>query len=507
MGKINQVNESIWISNTTDAASYPTLETEADFDVVIAGAGITGLTTALLLKHRGLNVAVIESDRVASGVTGYTTAKITSLHSLIYARLTKGFGQDNARLYGEANQAGIRKIAELAGELGIDCDHLAQQAFTYTESEESVHKIEEEAEAALALGLPAALVQETDLPYPVKAAVRFDDQALFHPRKYCLGLASAIDGDGSRVFEQTKFLGIERSDRLEIQTDKSTLRADHLVVATQIPTLDRGLFFARTIPERSYVLAVRTRGKAPQGMYISIDSPTRSIRPHPALGDDLVIIGGENHRVGEDDDTRNRYQALEEWARSRFDIAKIERRWSAQDYMSADGVPFVGANGLREERIWVATGFQKWGMTNGTAAAMILSDRITGIENPWAPLFDSMRLDILKSAKKVMEQGIDSVDHLVGDRLRTLSIPGADSLSRAEGGLVQVDGDKVAGYRDESGSLIALSPVCTHMGCLVSFNTAEKTWDCPCHGSRFDLEGRVIQGPAVKDLEKRRPKS
>lgn len=503
MGKMHQTNESIWVSTTDSSATFPPLPGDADFDVVVAGGGITGLTAALLLKRRGRKVALIESDRIASGVTGYTTAKVTSLHSLVYAQLTKDFGRDNALLYAEANQAAIQKIAGLIEELEIDCDHAPQPAFTYTESQDLASDIQNEVEAALALGLPATLVQETDLPYAVKAAIRFDDQALFHPRKYCVGLATAIDGDGSAVFETTTFLDVDKGDRLEVKTDKGSIRADHLIIATQIPTFDKGLFFGRTIPERSYVLAVRIAGKAPHGMYISIDTPSRSVRPHPALGDDLVIIGGENHRVGEEPDTEKRYEALEAWARSRFDVSKIESRWSAQDYMPADGVPFVGANGPNEDRIFVATGFKKWGMTNGTAAAMILADRITGIENPWAKFFDSTRLDVLKSAKEVIKQSADSVKHLLGDRLRTIKVPSAETLGNGEGALVELDGEKVAAYRDQSGALKAVSPTCTHMGCLVSFNGAEKTWDCPCHGSRFDLDGTVIQGPAVKDLERK----
>ncbi|MCA1841328.1 MAG: FAD-dependent oxidoreductase [Actinomycetota bacterium] len=503
MGKLHQQNESIWISTTNSSATFPPLTGDADFDVVVAGGGITGLTAALLLKQRGRKVALIESDRIASGVTGYTTAKVTSLHSLTYTQLTKDFGHDNALVYAQANQAAIQKIADLIEEFDIDCDHSPQPAFTYTESQDLVSDIQKEVEATLALGLPAALVEEIDLPYAVKAAIRFDDQALFHPRKYCIALATAIDGDGSAVFETTKFLDVDKGDRLIVETDKGSINADHLIIATHIPTVDKGLYFGRTIPERSYALAVRIPGKAPHGMYISIDTPSRSVRPHPALGDDLVIIGGENHRVGEEPDTEKRYQTLEAWARSRFDVSKIENRWSAQDYMPADGVPFIGANGPNEDRIFVATGFNKWGMTNGTAAAMILADRITGVENPWAKFFDSTRLDVLKSAKEVIKQSAASVDHLLGDRLRTISVPAAQTLRNGEGGLVELDGEKVAAYRDESGALKAVSPACTHMGCLVSFNGAEKTWDCPCHGSRFDLEGKVIQGPAVKDLEPR----
>jgi nitrite reductase/ring-hydroxylating ferredoxin subunit len=238
-------------------------------------------------------------------------------------------------------------------------------------------------------------------------------------------------------------------------------------------------------------------------MYLSADSPTRSVRS--AEGDSLVILGGEGHKVGQDADTTERYAALEQWAHAHWDVDEIVHRWSAQDHMSVDGVPFIGRQ-LPGSHVFVGTGFGKWGMTNGTAAAAIVADRIGGDDNAWATAFSASRLAGPLTSKDMYVESLDAVGgHLIGDRLKTLNPPDADTLAPGEGGIVKLDGDKVAAYRHEDGSLTAVSPVCRHIGCLVAFNTAERSWDCPCHGSRYTLDGKVIQGPSVHDLENKSP--
>jgi Rieske Fe-S protein len=258
-----------------------------------------------------------------------------------------------------------------------------------------------------------------------------------------------------------------------------------------------GAYFARAHPYRSYAMAVRLAGDRPRGMYISAESPTRSVR---STADGWVVLGGEGHKVGHDDDTRQRYRVLEEWATEHFDIETIGYRWSAQDYETVDGVPYIGPLTDNHDRVWIATGFRKWGMSNGTVAALILADRIAGRVSPWAEAFDSRRRAPKASAKTFVVENAEVGVRFVGDRLRSRKAPPAAELQPGEGGLVDLDGRTVAGYRDDDGALHAVSPTCTHLGCRVAFNTAERSWDCPCHGSRFDVDGRVLQGPAVKDL-------
>lgn len=497
-------NVSLWVATTPETA-YPHLGQDApagcDVDVAVVGAGITGITTALLLQQAGATVALVEADRVAAGVTGYTTAKVTSLHGLVYADLVKSFGEDGARIYGEANEAGIARIVRFVEELGIDCHLERRPAYTYTEDPERVAAIEAEVDAARRLGLPATFTTETDLPFDVRGAVRFDNQALFHPRQYCLALAAAIPGDGSYVFETTRALGVEAGTPCTVQTDRGDIRAGHVVLATLLPFLDRGGFFAKCHPTRSYALAVRVEGRETGGMYLSADSPARSVRPYHSGDPSLLVVAGEGHKTGQDPDTTRRYAALEAWARDRYDVRSVEHRWSAHDYVSVDSVPYVGRLTRGSEHLSVATGLRKWGMTNGTAAAVMISDAILGRDNPWASFFDANRLEVTTSAREFVKENLDVAKRFVGDRLSSVTRPAVDDLAPGEGAVVEVGGERVAAYRDEAGAVHAVSPVCTHLGCIVAFNTAEKSWDCPCHGSRFDHLGRLLAGPAVEDLE------
>jgi nitrite reductase/ring-hydroxylating ferredoxin subunit len=278
-------------------------------------------------------------------------------------------------------------------------------------------------------------------------------------------------------------------------------------VATHFPFLDRGGYFARMHPERSYGLGLYLkRGThAPQGMYLSTESPAHTVRSHPTASGEMVIAGGESHKTGQGGDTAERVARLERWARERFDVRSIEYRWSTQDNMPVDGVPFIGRLAPFQKCLWVATGFMKWGLTNGTAAGMILCDLIAGRDNPWASLFDSTRFKPFASAKELVKENVNVGAHFVGDHLSPPDVRSVGSIAPGEAGIVRRGAGKVAAYREGDGTLHAVSAVCTHLGCQVKWNAAERSWDCPCHGSRFDVTGRVIQGPAVKDLEPKEP--
>ena len=498
-------NTSAWVATTPDAG-YPRLEHPLRVDVAVIGGGITGLTTALLLKRGGATVAVLERHAVAGGTTGKTTAKITSLHMLVYAELLRSLGDDRARQYAEANQAAVEQIARLVEDEAIDCDFTRMPAVTYASEPANLVAIEAEVDASRQLGLPVSFVTDADLPYPVAGGVRFDQQAQFHPRRYCLALAQLINGAGSHVFENTAVTKVRRGSPCRVETqDGNTVAADRVVVATLLPFMNEGLFSARTEPARSYALGVRVDPAQDVGaMYINVEAPTRSIRSHPFPGDDAyLVIGGEGHKTGHDEDTEERYRSLEAWARETFTVRSIEHRWSAQDFRTLDGVPYVGRLTKRDDRVYVATGFQKWGMTNGTGAAMILSRTMLGDPPPWAAVFDSTRANPRQSAKHFVKAQTDVAARFVGDRLaRRPRRP--EELVGGEGAITSVGGEKVAVSRGLDGTVRAVSPVCTHLGCLVRWNSAERSWDCPCHGSRFDANGQVLEGPATRDLE---PKS
>jgi glycine/D-amino acid oxidase-like deaminating enzyme/nitrite reductase/ring-hydroxylating ferredoxin subunit len=498
-------NTSLWV-DTAPGTDYPVLTPGLHVDVAVLGGGIAGLTTALLLKRDGAKVAVIEAGRVGAGVTAYTTAKVTSLHGIQYQDVESSFGADGARAYAEANEAGLDRIARFVEELGIDCDWRRKPAYTYAEDESDLAKVQHEVAAAVRAGLKATFTSDTDLPWPVAGAVRVDDQAEFHPRRYMLKLAEAVPGGGSHVFERTRAIAVAGGEPVRISTTRGELTADQVVVATHFPFLDRGGYFARMHPERSYGLGLYLKsGAAPQGMYLSTESPSHTVRSHPTANGEMVIAGGESHKTGQGGDTAERVARLERWARRRFDVKSIEYRWSTQDNMPVDGVPYIGRLAPFQKRIWVATGFMKWGLTNGTAAGMILTDLIGGRDNPWADLFDSTRFKPLASARELVKENANVGVHFVGDHLGRPDVRSTAELGPGEAGIVRRGAGKIAAYREQDGTLHAVSAVCTHLGCQVKWNEAERSWDCPCHGSRFHYTGRVLQGPAVKDLEPKPP--
>ena len=496
---------SLWVESTPETA-YAPLADGLDVDVAVVGGGIAGLTAALLLKRAGKSVAVLESKRILHGATGYTTAKVTAAHSLSYTTIERNFGQEGARVYAEANQAALDFVARLVEEESIDCDFERKANYVYAERQDERTTIEQEVEAARRAGLAAEFVEETPLPYPVACAFRLDNQAQFHPRKYLLPLAAAVDGEGSRVLELTRVDDVRGGGPVRVVTNRGSVTARDAILATQLPILDRGFFFAKAHPDRSYAVACRiSPGQDPDGMYINVGTPTRSVRTAQDERGALLLLGGEGHKPGADPDTEARYRALEEFGRRHWQASEFPYRWSTQDYSPVDGVPYVGRLTRRSDHVYVATGFKKWGMTNGTAAALILADRILGRPNRWAELFDSKRLNPLASAPKFATENASVARHFVGDRLNRGDAAALDEIAPGEGRLLRLEGRKTAVYRDDEGRVHALSPVCTHMGCHVGWNPAERSWDCPCHGSRFSAEGAVIQGPATRDLERREP--
>jgi len=496
---------SLWLDRS-HSRSYPALAEDLETEVAVVGAGITGLITALLLQRGGRDVVVVDQGRVGSGVTGHTTAKLSSLHQLTYAGLADRFGAQAGVTYAAANEAGIARIAAIADELGIACDLRRRSNFTYAASAEDLPKIEREVTAAHAAGLSASFAAELpSLPYPVLGAVEVAGQAEFHPVKFLDGVAAALVGAGARVFEHTRASAHHDGRPCRLETSGGRITADHLVLANHFPFPDRALFFARMHPERSYSIAARTDAPVPDGMFISASPPTRSIRSHPVASDELLIVGGEGHKVGQGGPTTPRYEALERFAREHFGPCEVIYRWSSQDNMPADGLPFVGKLTPRSRATYVATGFRKWGLAMGAASAEMIRDAVEGRENPWQPLFDPQRLNPRAAAVELVKENVNVGVHFVGDRLTRRQADDAEDLAPGEGRVVSRKGRQVAMSKDEQGVTQAVSARCTHLGCIVAWNDAERSWDCPCHGSRFAPDGEVLEGPAVSPLERRDP--
>jgi glycine/D-amino acid oxidase-like deaminating enzyme/nitrite reductase/ring-hydroxylating ferredoxin subunit len=499
---VEPANRSLWIE-TTPATAYPTLEDEVEVDVAVVGAGITGVMTAWLLKREGRRVALVEMLRVGEGATGYTTAKLTVGHNLIYANLAKEHGDEKARIYAASNQWAIERLEELVSGEGIECDWERAPNYVYTEDGTRLSDLREELEGARRAGVSAELTTDTDLPFPVLGTIRVDGQAQFHPRKFLQGLVEKIAGDGSHVFEQTRVEDVRSGDRCDVLTEQGTLRARHVVIATHMPFLDRGLFFARAHPQKSYAIAAQIgQAQAPLGMYISLEQPTRSIRSTPGpSGSRFLVIGGEGHKPGRNGDTRRRYEALEDFLRDRFDSGEVEHRWSTHDYVPLDRLPYIGRLRRTDERLLIATGFAKWGLTKGVIAAAILTDAMLARDNPWAEVYNAQRLSLKNSARKFVIENAKVGSWFLGDRIRRRA--GQDdieALQPGDGMVAWIGGRHLAVHRDDTGELHAVAARCTHLGCLVGWNRADRTWECPCHGSQFGADGSLLQGPATAPL-------
>jgi glycine/D-amino acid oxidase-like deaminating enzyme/nitrite reductase/ring-hydroxylating ferredoxin subunit len=490
--------ESLWL-DTAPRTDYAPLAGDVEVDVAVLGGGVAGLTAAFLLRRDGARVAVLEAARVGSGVSGCTTAKVSALQATIYSTIRQRGGEEAAAVYADASLAGVERLAALAAEEQIECDLERRPAYTYASQESERSSVEREAAAAGRAGLPVELVEAPDMPYPVYGAVRLANQVQFHPVRYAQGLAAAIAGDRSNVFELTRALRVDEGSPCRVRTAHGEVRADHVVVATHYPFLDRGLYFARLKPQRSYCVAARlASGAPPQGMSISAGTPARSLRSHG----DVMIVGGEGHSTGSGKANPERFDRLEAFARDHWDVEAVTHRWSAHDPVPYDHLPVIGPYRPGSKRLWVTAGFMKWGLASATFAAMILADRIGGRRNPWADTFAPTRLSP-RSAHKLAELGAKFAIDLVGDRVRPPQALSAGGVPIGEARVLPDGLGKKGVYRDEEGGLHAVSLRCTHLGCLVRFNSAERSWDCPCHGSRFAVDGSVLEGPAVKPLELR----
>ena len=490
-------NQSYWIA-TASTRAFPQLSGDIEADVAVIGGGIVGVTTARMLKDRGLKVALVEARGVGEEVTGKSTAKITSQHNLALTTIARKFGEDGARLYAEANEAGLAAIVRLAGEHGIACNLERRPAFTYTLEEAEVGRIEAEAEAARRFGLPASLTRDIGLPFPVLAAMRWDEQAQFHPVKYVKGLAGTLPGDGCHVFERSRVIDW---DPRRIATAEGSVRARHVVMATHLPLGQTGLFFAENFPHTHAVIMGRAEpARVPPGMYLSVETPRHSLRGHrDEEGQDWLIFTGPSFKAGHVEKQRAGFAEIEAFAERYFGVS-ADYRWANEDYTPADHAPYIGWSSSIDDAYLVATGFNAWGISNGTAAAMLIADLVEGRDNPWLDLFDATRIKPLAAAAEFVVGTAGTASELLGGYLaRKPHDPGA--LAPGEAAILKLDGRNVAAFRDEEGALHAVSAVCTHMGCLVGWNEVDRTWDCPCHGSRFALDGEVIHGPAVKALE------
>jgi len=469
------------------APDYPELSGSIHAETVVVGAGIVGLTTALRLREQGREVAVVEALEIGGQVTGRSTAKITTQHRLIYRRLIEERGRALAKTYAVANLAGCELIGRWAREHAIACDLEDKDAFVYTQEPDGRKRLEAEAEAANSLGLKAELVGRAPLPFDTEAALRFPGQAQFNPSKYLLGLARAFIESGGRLFVRSRARLIGEASRWRVVTDRGNLHAENVVIATAMTVKSPVGMARRTQPRMHVAMAFRIDRPLLDGMFISLEEPTRSLR----LGRDadglLLVVLGPRFITGQDGDVAARFGELEGWVRRHFSVGEVAWRWCNEDYDTPDGVAFVGEpDPEKAPGFYIATGFNAWGISNGTAAGMLISDLVTKKKSPWKALYDPARPA--------------SDDFNQPGKSRSL-VRSVDDIRAGHGGVIERDGEKIAVHRRPDGTLHALSAKCTHKGCIVTWNNADLTWDCPCHGSMFAADGSVLHGPARDPLQ------
>ena len=501
-------NTSYWMISSGPRPDFPALNGDQHCEVAIVGGGLTGITLAALLTQQGIGTAVLEADRIGSGTTGKTTAKVTVQHALKYHKLIDSVGTDNARLYAQANQMGFDQIAQFVESFRIDCDYARVPAHVYAQNGDEIKEIEKEMRAMEMLNMDASLIDRSGLPFPVEAAIVMDGQAQFHPLKYLHALVEKLrENDGCTICEHSRVTSLDRGSSCLLHTSGGTMRADTVVLATNYPLIDMpGFYFTRLHQERSYILCADAPGLDIGGMYINAGKPVHSFRTHQDNGKNLLLIGGFGHKTGHQDNTSS-YQKLAGLSENRFKgtSTSFVTQWSAQDTMTLDDIPYVGTLSKETPNIYIATGYDKWGMTNATASALMLASEMTGKEHPIqssAELFSPHRFTPGASAKSFLVQSLDVIKEFT---FGNLSIPYGDleNVPVGEGKVMGVDSSAAAVYKDENGGVSVYNAHCTHMKCPLTYNADEKSFDCPCHGSRFGMDGEVLEGPALQPLEKR----
>jgi glycine/D-amino acid oxidase-like deaminating enzyme/nitrite reductase/ring-hydroxylating ferredoxin subunit len=495
---------SFW-EDSAPVSRYPALDRGLTVDVVVIGAGITGLTAAYLLKRSGRRVAVIDRRRCGGVDSGLTTAHLTCVTDVNLSELVKHFGRDHAWAAWDAGLAAIDQIDRIVREEGIECDWSWVPGYMHAPrdgSDAARRQLEEDARLAADLGFDARFVEA--VPFAGTPGVEYEGQARFHPRKYLSALAKLIDGDGSHIFEHTE--SEEIKEPLSVSAAGHTLKCDFVVIATHTPLMGKtNMASAIGLQTKlylytSYVLGGRLpKGTVPEALYWDTADPYHYLRIDPHRDFDYVIFGGQDHKTGQETDTAACYRELEAAARRLMPELDITHRWSGQVVETNDGLPFIGETSSKQ---FAATGYAGNGMTFGTLAGMMAHDCVTGRRNPWRDLFDPGRTKVRGGTWDYIKENLDYPYYMVRDRLVGPDATSLRAVRRGEGKIVELGGKKVAAYRNERGQTTLLSPVCTHMGCLVAWNKAESTWDCPCHGSRFTPAGKVLAGPAETPLER-----
>ena len=498
---------SYWLSSGKIHEQMQEIDSDYTADVCVIGAGMCGLSTAYYLAKNNFKVIIVDKAEIGKKTSGHTTAKITLQHGLIYDYLINTFGTELASKYFEANKKAITNIEKIIDPENIDCDFEKHENYIYTTNQSDLSKIHNEVKALNILGGEnyAQFVTECGLPFKIEGAIKTKNQAQFHPIKYMNGLAKAIKNYGGLIFTNSLVSDVKKDAKGYVTyTNNYKIQSKYVVIASHYPFINfPGFYFSKMYQTTSYALGIKTNNPLFDGMYINTGEPVFSFRTTPLDSNEkLLIISGGNHKTGFSPESENiyGYSLLENKAKELYPDCEILYKWNTRDCITLDKIPYIGEYSIFMPNMYVATGFNKWGMTSSNVAANIISDAILGKENKYAEVFNSNRLHPIKNRGEMGNMTKQVYHSYITNRLQ---IP-EDAISEIKndnGGIVRINGSAVGIYKSPEGKIYAVDPTCTHLGCLLTWNNIDKTWDCPCHGSRFDYTGKNLYDPAFKDLD------
>ncbi len=494
---MNLEAKSLWEATAGEARNFPVFEGEQETDIAVVGGGITGLTAALLLAQAGKKVSLLEARSIGLGTTGNSTGNLYAVVDEHLSVLQKKWNTDVMKAVVNSRRAAIDLIENTIRQYGIDCDFHRQPFTLFAENltKDIETFIEEEFDALCEAGLKPQMLDDAGLPHPTAKALQIQGQAQFHPLKYVQQLAIIVSEKCS-IFENSRVVELDKKNGI-LKTGKGTLKANQILLATHTPV---GSFFIQTLlaPYREFgVAAAVNNASFPGGIFWRLDDPKHSVRSFANNGQHYVMVIGDKFKTGQHEDSQKYISGLENYLKERVNVSEIAYFWGGQQYRSADSLPYIGNHG---ERIYFMTGFAADGLVYGTLAAMIVSDQLLGNSNPWEEIYKAGRFTPVRSAKNFIIENSDVMVQYLKDMPWNVDHELFSEIKPGEGKVISPDHEKLAVYKDEDFKLHIVSAVCTHMKCIVNWNQSEKTWDCPCHGSRFDIDGKVIEGPALKAL-------
>ena len=493
---------SIWLETFKYNKTFEKLNQNISCDVCIIGAGIFGLTCAYYLTKQGFNVAVLDRDDIGTKATGHTTAKITSQHGLIYKHLIDDYGLHFAKSYLYANQKAIDNIKGIIDTENISCDFNFENHCVYTTNAKDLKSIQDEINAVNSLDFNCEFVTKTGLPFDILGGICFKNQAQFHPYKYLCGLCNSISGK-AKIFTHTTICDVKNNGSFytSYSDNNYKIESKFVIMASHYPFINiPGFYFSKMYQSTSYLIAIETNKTLFKGMYLSASDPIFSFRTAKFGNKNFLLIGGANHKTGESHDFSTTYGVLENIAKKYYPDCKILYHWNTRDCITLDKIPYIGLYSSNLPNFYIGTGFNKWGMTSSNVAGNIIVDMINGKENPYSFVFDSTRIKPIKNADEFKNVIVQSSKSLILDKIKRSDLQ-LDNIAPNSGGIIEVNGQKVGIYKSQDNKFFAVNPICTHLGCLLSWNNIDKTWDCPCHGSRFDYTGKSLYDPSFKDLE------